>query len=188
MMIYTNFLYFIIAIALYMHAPAENITGNVSNLVVTVILLILFANFNKLTFTKLKNDFYKREKSSTWVRSENNKFVIYNSLISIIIFGVELFTLNLKKVFTQIPLLGSSETIVDFIGVCFFMLHLSIVWYYSSSCLKGIAPEFNPPLKYVYANFKFNLVIVIPWLVFTFLKELVFFLFPGLLGERWDYN
>ena len=185
-MIYTNFLYFICAIFLYVYAPTGPVPVTFFNLVITFLLLMLFVQFNRMRFSKLRNEYDSRERSPAWLKRENNRYIFYHSVIAILVFGLELYSFHLKKLFTLVPGLGRLETFVDIAGVVVFLLHLGVIWYSSARILGDQLPELSPPLRYVSANFKFNLVIVIPWILFTFFQEVLSLTLPRLLARVWE--
>lgn len=172
-MIYTNILYFIIAIAVFSIGPlSENVFSMPQNFISILLLLFLFWQFNKHTFKKLRVNYNKEIIDINQARKEYFHRVNINIIVSILFFIVGIFVFDFKKFLYMTPSLGISETYINFMGIGFFMLHLSFVWYWAFESMGKILQRGDSSKGFVWANIKFNLVIVIPWLILSLIIDL----------------
>lgn len=181
-MIYTNLLLFIIA--LFMFATAPLAPGSIKafppgfQLYAIVLVILVFWQFNRYKFMKLRaalvsdlitiNEGKKRYASTTTI----------HMIFALLAFGAEVFLFDLKYFLVQIPFFGNLETSVNIAGLAVFILHLSIVWYWSFRAMGDIIFIGKSAADHVKANIKFNLVIVIPWLCLSLLMDVIFALSP----------
>jgi Zn-dependent protease with chaperone function len=181
-MIYTNLLLFIIA--LFMFATAPLAPGSIKafppgfQLYAIVLVILVFWQFNRYKFMKLRaalvsdlitlNEGKKRYASTTTI----------HMILALLAFAAEVFLFDLKYFLVQIPFFGNLETSVNIAGLAVFILHLSIVWYWSFRAMGDIIFIGKSAADHVKANIKFNLVIVIPWLCLSLLMDVIFALSP----------
>jgi Zn-dependent protease with chaperone function len=173
-MIYANFLFFIIAIAVYALAPTVG-NPNIAypfNIYGLFLSFLGFWQYNRFRFTTLR------------ARLDDDQITIYNAkrlymqLISrniaiglgLFILGVYLF--DLKKLLTQIPVLGNLEIFSNSIGVLVFLCHLMAVWYWAFQSMGDVLSIGKSYQSYIWSNIKFNLAIVVPWLIFMAASDL----------------
>ncbi len=174
-MIYINFLFFIIAIALFSTAPlTENSMFTLpQDLLALLVVLWAFWHFNRYHFKTIRETFDKGN-----INVEEAKKYFFNRInihiiIAIFIFAVELFVFDLKVFLARIPLLGNSETFINAAGLSFFLLQLAVIWYWGYRAMGDVLEIGKSPANYIRANVKFNLAIVLPWLVFSFFIDIL---------------
>jgi len=175
-MIYSNFLYFIVAIILFSSAPQSNITlFSVSGNPIWLILMVfLFWQLNRLHFKRLRVKYDNEIFDLSQAKREYYRLIGLNTVIAIFLFAIELFMLNLKGFLVNIPLLGELETLLNAGGLLIFLLHLSIVWFWSFRTMGDILSSSASAGDYIRSQIKFNLVIVIPWLMLSLLIDFLF--------------
>ncbi|MCP5108280.1 MAG: M48 family metalloprotease, partial [bacterium] len=100
-------------------------------------------------------------------------------ITAIVLFAVEIFAFDLKSLVLQLSVPVLYEFSGSVVGLAVFMLHLSIVWYWGFRSMGDILELGDSPKNYVRSNIKFNLVILIPWLIFSFVYDVAGRFFPG---------
>ena len=102
-------------------------------------------------------------------------------VISIFLFFLEIFYFDLKVLLVNIPFVGSSSTLVNLMGISIFFLHLTVVWYWAFRSMGRILKFADYTTDYVRENVRFNLVLVVIWLVLSLVGDfLVLANFPWL--------
>ncbi|HLP46544.1 MAG TPA: M48 family metalloprotease, partial [Candidatus Kapabacteria bacterium] len=104
----------------------------------------------------------------------------FHIVIAIALFAFEIFVFDLKFLILQVSYSGFSEFFTNVIGLSIFILHLAIVWYWGFRSLGDILGLDRSAKHYIHSNIKFNLVIVVPWLILTVIYDIFTFLLPGL--------
>lgn len=176
-MIYTNFLLFIAAIFMFAAAPPAPGSSGVLppgfQLYGIGLVLLVFWQFNRYKFMKLKAALI----SDLITISEGKKRYASTTTIHLIFalfaFAAEIFLFDLKYFLVQIPFFGNLETSVNIAGLAVFILHISMVWYWSFRAMGDILFIGKSAAHHVKANIKFNLVIVIPWLTLSLLMDVI---------------
>jgi len=173
-MIYANLLYFIVAIVLFAAAPLrENTTfPPLMDLLSIFLLICVFWYFNKFHFTTIRKRFADEEISSEQAKRSYTFRSNIHIILAIFIFAVEIYFFDLKIILIRNPVLGSSETLTNLAGLIVFLLHLAIIWYWAFRAVGDILDIGRSANDYIRANIKFNLVIVLPWLLLTAVMEI----------------
>ncbi|MCX6582969.1 MAG: M48 family metalloprotease [Candidatus Aminicenantes bacterium] len=181
-MIYTNFLYFIIAIMVFLGAPAApgGMFTMTQDIMCILIVILGFWNFTRNRFLQLR----RRLKLGTITLEEAKKEYFSRTNIHIVIgialFAFEIFVFDLKYLVAQVFIFGFSEFLTNIIGLAFFMLHLVIVWYWGFHAMGDVLDLDRSAQHYIRSNIKFNLVILVPWLILTVIYDVSTLLVPGL--------
>ncbi len=181
-MIYTNFLYFIIAIMVFLGAPTApgRMFTMTQDILCILILVLAFWNFTRNRFFQLK----RRLTMGTITLEEAKKryfaHINIHIVIAIALFALEIFVFDLKYLIAQVFSFGFSEFFTNIIGLAFFMLHLVIVWYWGFHAMGDILDLDHSAQHYIRSNIKFNLVILVPWLILTVIYDITILLVPGL--------
>jgi len=186
-MIYVNFLYFIIAIALLSSAPSEGgkVFTHGQNVLVIGIIIALYWHFTRYKFLQLRillnNNVLSVEEAKKKYFSRLN----INFIFSLVLFTLEIYLFDLKVLLLKIPAFTTFDFLFNLIGLSIFILHLAIAWYWGFRAMGDVLDFGESAGKYVWSHTKFNLVIIIPWIIFYFVFDLLLLLWP----EAWvDMN
>lgn len=174
-MIYTQFFYFLIAAGILFASPdADSRRGFDWNVVIWLaVLMVIYWLLNWLYFQRLRIKWDREEISGSVLRSEFQSLVNFGIVGAILFFFIENFLLQLKSVIRFAPLAGYSETIVFVYGIIVFLLHLAITWYWAHRFLEPVVHLIPERWKYIWGNIKFNMIFLLPWLLISFIKDLV---------------
>jgi Zn-dependent protease with chaperone function len=180
-MILSNFLYFIVAILFFSAAPMAptGVFTPAQNLMVVVVILLGFWHFNRYKFTQLRIRLNNEEISLEAAKKEYFTHINIHFIIAIILFAFEIFAFDLKYLVLQTAIPGFFEFFGNAGGLVVFILHLSIVWYWGFRTMGDVLEIGDSPGNYIRSNIKFNLFIVIPWLIFSIIIDLLRLFFPG---------
>ncbi len=181
-MIYANLLYFLAAIVIFASAPdTPNQSIPVSIDIFGIILLTFFFwRLNKHIFGVIRTRYENGDIGSEYVKRYFTYRLNIHMIMAIAIFAAEIYFFDLKSFFAGNPLTRNSETLLNTLGLAFFMLLLSIAWYWAHRALGDILEMGGSARNYVIANIKFNLAIVLPWLFFSLLIDIL-----GLINIPW---
>jgi Zn-dependent protease with chaperone function len=203
-MIIANFVFFFIAMVTFAIAPvsAAREFSPALSLYGLLIFLLGFWHYNRYKFMKLrasikdetiatsedKESFFPTTvNGQTFTMNETKKrffnTINYHIIIAIFVFAAEIYVFDLKKLLAQIPDLGSLTSFLNAAGLAVFVLHLAIIWYWAYRAVGDTISIGKSPGDYVRSNIKFNLVIVIPWLSFLLIHDLLAMLIPLLMEQ-----
>jgi Zn-dependent protease with chaperone function len=172
-MIYANFLYFIIAILVFASAPQtqSSIFSPEQNFFLILIVFFTFVLFNRQRFLRLRLNYEAETIDLTQARRGYSALVNLNTIISVGLFVAEVFIFDLKFLLLRLPVLGSSEALMNVAGLALFLCHLIVVWYWAFRSMGEIFHPGSSAGDFIKSNVKFNLVIVLPWLILWFLMD-----------------
>ena len=146
------------------------------DLVFIVLLYAFFYQYNRQRFLRLRSDFVNERISLGQAKQLFSNSVNFNLFIAISLFALQVFLLDLRPLILEIPVLGKFETVINILGLCFFLIHLIIVWYWAHRGLGDVAQPGSDAGSYVKANIKFNLVVVLPWILLSLVIDLLTYL------------
>jgi Zn-dependent protease with chaperone function len=177
-MIYTNFLLFIAALFMFATAPLAPGSSKALppgfQLYAIGLILLVFWQFNRYKFMKLRAALVSDMITISEGKKRYTSTTTIHLIFALFAFAVEIFLFDLKYFLLQIPFFGNLETSVNIAGLAIFILHLSMVWYWSFRAMGDIISIGKSAADHVKANIKFNLVIVIPWLCLSLLMDVIF--------------
>lgn len=183
-MIYSNFLFFIIAIIVFStaHDVDRPPFGWPADLACTLALLAGFWLFNRWRFQRLRADYDTGQISAFAARRFYSRAMVFQSILGLLVFSLTVAVLDLKHLVRLFPLLGGSEFVASLIGVALFSAFLSCVWYWA---FRSFGPELETARSaraFVSGNIRFYVAIVVPWLLLSATAD-VLGLFDGPLME-----
>ncbi len=171
-MIFANIFYFFSAIIIIAFAPDKSsFIGFPLNIIWISVLIILFINYNKNSFLRLRRKYNKIEEK-TLIKNNFNKAINSNMIYGLLVFSFTVFFFDLKFLLVQIPLIGGIDSLIDVFLLTFFLLFLSIVWYWSYKYFGDIYSLGNSAKAHISSNLKFNLAILIPWFIATVFENI----------------
>jgi len=96
-----------------------------------------------------------------------HRIVTRQSLLALVFFCAQIYLLDIKYYLTTVALIRFSFTIQGLAGLVIFLLHLAIVWFYSYESRCRFSSDTCSRLSVVTTNLKFNLAIILPWLLIS---------------------
>jgi Zn-dependent protease with chaperone function len=125
------------------------------------------------------------------VHSDRKYFAIEQkySLLAIFIFAIDVYLLDIKYYLSFLSLKGHLPALLSLGGISLFFFYLSLLWLAARKNYTGIFGHRYSAKEFVINNIKFNLPIVLPWLLINFivdfLKILPFPLSRMLASSEW---
>ena len=165
---YTNFIYFIVVLLIF-STQQPSPTPRLSLFYTCasgLSLLLLFGLINRQVFRGLAA-------RMSGVRVTSHLAVLYHrvvarqSILALVFFCAEIYLLDIKYYLTTIPLIRFSFTLQGLAGLVIFLLHLAMVWFYSYECRCRFSSDTCSRGSIVTSNLKFNLAIILPWLLIS---------------------
>ncbi len=180
-MIYINLLYFLVAMGVMSLAPvqANRMFSPGQDILVIGILIMGFWHYNRYQFTRIR---LALNGELITLRQAERRFttrVNTNMAFAIMLVAFEVFYFDLKFFIAQVPYLGQVDVFLNGVGLAVFMLHLAVIWYWGYRAMGDVLHMGDSPWDYIKANTKFNLGIVIAWLAFMLVADLLMIFAPG---------
>ncbi len=172
-MSYNNLIYFLVVIFIFStNTPPEKTTLSPLLGVINLLALpLLFYFLCSMIFLKMSSrsagQYFKAEKKV--------------SLLALLFFVFSVYGLNLKYFLQPLSFGDNMPVFVNFAGLCYFFVFLSVMWIKARKSYQSVFQKVYTARTFVLSNIRLNLPIVLPWLVITFIFDLLTFLsVPGL--------
>ncbi len=161
---FNNIIYFIIVLLVFTTGQserdqAEPFLNSISMILLLWFILVLSCRIGFKRIVSL----YKKGSGSGYA-AMYNRLVLRLSLVSILIFSLDVFVFNLKALIESIPLAGNVFIFQGLSAIIVFILYLSTIWYFAHPAYRII---FNADIEkkaFILWNIRLNLPVVLPWL------------------------
>jgi Zn-dependent protease with chaperone function len=174
---FSNIIYIIIVLVLFQfNYPTEGLFK--SPVIPVVIILLVWFNFAlccKYYFLRLIG-FYKTNSSGlaqSSVSSAYQSAITKLSILSILIFALCVYLLNLKYWLLAIPGFTMFSILPSAAAIGIFFIFLATIWYYGYPAYCSIFPCSITRLAYVASNIKLNVPILFPWAILTMCYDVI---------------
>ena len=169
---YTNLILFLVAIFLFSVdvVPEEPMLPPWLGGIVFVGVMYVFSRLSRYLFQKKSKRY-----ASGYFQAEKRL-----SIMSLFFFVATLYFCD-PKYYLTVLLAGTLPAFVSFGGLFLFVTFLMVMWYQGRSVYERVFDKKYKVTSFLLSNIKMNLPIVLPWMVLSFLYDLVSFLpFPAL--------
>ena len=180
-MIYNNLIYFLVVIFAVTtdRIPDAPWINPLFGVPAMLFLYLVYSFIARYMFQRLKfgssNEYFKTESRL--------------SILAVIFFGVSLFVFDLKYYLEPLSIGGRMPVFANYGGIAFFFVFFCLMWINARSEYQHIFHREYSPGRFVVANLKTNLPILLPWLVLTLVFDLLLLAdLPGvapLLDSNW---
>jgi len=172
-MMFANFIYFIIVLLIYItyQPPEKTNFGPFETLFLFLCLIFIFASFTRLQFHKLEKQISKN----------NFSFLVYKfdaimtrqSIAAILLFGINIYGLNLPSFFINLPVFSTIPTFLALIFLGIFIFYLSIIWVFAHKPYRLLYKTDDSRQSYVWSNITFSIPVLLPWLFLSGISDFI---------------
>ena len=166
-MMYTNFFLFIVAITVFATAPEGGAENTTIALAAILLLPVFFWEWNRQRFLHLALRWRETGESFSFARRAHQQAVSLHSFLALGLFVLVVVVFRVKPLFMSIPGIGRSTLMVHLLGLGFFFTLLASTWYWSWRATDGSMSAAPSGIAHARSQLRFNLVIVIPWLLLS---------------------
>ncbi|MEN8232018.1 MAG: peptidase M48, partial [Thermodesulfobacteriota bacterium] len=93
------------------------------------------------------------------------------SLLAIFIFAIDVYLLDIKYYFSFLSLNENLPVLLSLGGLALFFFYLSLLWFAARKNYQKIFGRHYSAKEFIIKNIKFNLPIVLPWLIINFIAD-----------------
>ncbi|MCF8068425.1 MAG: M48 family metalloprotease [Desulfobacterales bacterium] len=170
---FANFLYFIIALLIYIvHQPkAETYLGGIETLAAFICLIIIFTLIVRFLFNRLQ----KKAKTENSIFSGNrfDRLMTRMSIFSLFILAINIYGLSLKSFFIDITFFTKFPTAQAFIFMGLFIFYLSILWRFAYKTYQKVYNVDVSRKEYILSNISFSVPVLLPWFVLSIILDII---------------
>ncbi len=171
---FANFLYFIIVLLIYAtYQPPEKTNLSFTETITIFILLVLaFWLFTQFQFKKIEKKIHHHHFSQLDHRF--NATVNRLCVLSILLFTVDIYGLNLPSFLAEIWIFSLVPTLQALLFLGLFIFYLAIVWGSAHNAYSKLYKADITQKAYITSNIYFSLPVVFPWLILSGVADIIF--------------
>jgi len=174
---FSNIIYIIIVLVLFQfNYPVEGLFRSpIISIFIIFLLWLNFAIYSRYHFLRILA-FYRGNSTSfaqSKVSSAYHSVITKLSILSIVIFALYVYLLNLKYWLLKIPGFTTFSILPSAVAILIFFSFLATIWYYGYPAYCAIFPCSVTRWVYVVSNIKLNFPIIFPWAILTVCYDLI---------------
>ncbi len=174
---FSNIIYLIVVVVLFqLNFPVEGlITSPVASFLILILLWLNFALYCRYSFSRLLGAYASSDAplSQGHLSTAFQRVVARLSILSIVLFAICLYLLNLKYWLLKIPGFAAFSILPGLAAILVFFGFLSTVWYFGYEVYSSF---FTSPLTrwgYITSQVKLNFPILFPWALITLCYDIL---------------
>ena len=173
---FNNVLYFIIvllilSISQQRGVPEDSLWYTVSMLVIT---WVIFAAYCRWGFQRLLRHLAKPERETAFPAEKYHALVFRLSVLAIFLFAVDVHLFHIKTWLQVIPVVRSFSVLQDILAVLVFIGYQLTIWYFAFPAYDRVFHTGITRRSFVVSNLKLNVPILFPWVLLSFIYDLIF--------------
>ena len=172
---FNNIIYFIIVLLIFNISFPENTTENSLSYTLGMLLgcWLVFALYCRLGFKRLMVRFTGAKKGKDNFAGEYQGLILRLSMLSIFLFALDVYILNLKYWLQIIPGLKQFSVLQGILALMLFIFYLSTIWYFAHPAYMVAFQAKLTRFSFIISNIKLNLPIIFPWLIISLIIDLI---------------
>ncbi len=170
---FANFIYFIIVLLIYItyQPPEKTNFGPFETLFLFLCLIFIFSSFSRIQFHKLEKQISKNNFS--FLVYKFDAIIARQSIASILLFGINIYGLNLPSFFINLPVFSTIPTFLALLFLGIFIFYLSIIWTFAHKAYKLLYKTDDSRQAYVWSNITFSIPVLLPWLLLSGILDFI---------------
>jgi len=170
---FSNFLYFIIALIIYTTSDLFETAKGIDNSLVFASLMIsvLFVFICHIAFKRLE----KKASENPYGNIDHliNNYISHLSVLALVIFAVNIYGFKLNLLFSGIKLFDVIPTIEAIIFLGLFLLYLIIIWNAAYGVQKRYFAGKISKKNFIMSNVSFSLPALLPWFFLSIVADIL---------------
>lgn len=184
-MIYTSFIYLLVAIALFSGASVKQtmLLPLSGDFLMVLFLYLFFFWVVRVQLRWIRVSERDSLGANIDARLQRGKLFMRFRLLSMIFYASSLYFFDLKSLISLLPGAAGLEVLQNLLGIGSFIVYWCILWYWEFR--EGDAPaELETASQYIRGQISVQFGVFVPWLVLSLVLDILLLLpLPGL--ERW---
>lgn len=172
---FNNIIYFIVVLLIF-NIPSPEIAPETSlpfSLIMLLLTWLMFAGFCRYGFRSLR----KRQDDGTTdhgsLAGQFHRLTVRLSILAIFLFAIAVYFFDIKYWFQRIPGCEQLSVLQGAFGLALFFFYLITIWHFAHPLYQYIFQPGITRRSYIRSNLRLNLPILFPWVVFSFVFDLI---------------
>jgi Zn-dependent protease with chaperone function len=173
---FNNIILFIIVLLIFNVSYAERTYEHslIYTLVMFFMCWLVFAGYCCLGFRRLLGRRAEVRGTGGSLSGDYQSLVLRLSILAVFLFGLDVYTLDLKYWLGVVPGLVESLFLQGLFAISLFLFYLSTIWHFACPAYTFIFDKNIARRSFIGSNAKLNLPILLPWLILSLVYDLVF--------------
>jgi Zn-dependent protease with chaperone function len=172
--VFEQFIYFIIVLLIFTtyHTPEASTFSGSETLGLFVFLSLVFAIATRIVFRRLE----KRTETAPRIILDNqyHNWLTRLSILSILLFAVDIYVLNLSVFTGRMPLFAHFPTLEALLFILIFLGYMTLIWACAHPVYRILYQNNSKIGEYIRSQVFFSVPVYLPWLVLSGLSDLIF--------------
>jgi len=173
---FNNVIYFIIvllilSISQQRGAPEDSLWYTASMVVITG---VIFAGYCRWEFQRLLHHLAETERETASPAEQYHSLVFRLSVVAICLFALDIHLFHLKTWLQVIPVVRSFSVLQGILAVLVFIAYQVTIWHFAFPAYDLAFQTRITRRSFIASNVKLNVPILFPWVILSFIYDLVF--------------
>lgn len=171
---FNNIIYFIIVLLIFNisypdGAPGDSIAYHGLMLILTWLVFLGYCRFG---FHRLLYRF-KEERGDGGLTGQYHGLILRLSILAIFLFALDVYMFHLKYWFKIIPVVKLFSVLQGILAITLFLFYLGTIWFFAHPAYTLIFRTNISRRAFIISNFKLNMPILFPWLLLSFVYDMI---------------
>jgi Zn-dependent protease with chaperone function len=172
---FTNFIYFLTALILYTtcYYPEGVYDAPDFALLYAAFTILVFALICRISFIRLAKRYITNNNQKIQLDHKLNSYILKLSIISLIIYCIDLYFFRLKLFLTDYKFFHLFPTLQAVVFLLLFLIYLVIIWDAAWIVQKRFFPDSVTKKDFIVSNISFSLPALIPWFLISIVADII---------------
>ena len=172
---FNNIIYFIVVLLIFNIQYPENIPKHslLFSLAMLFFTWLIFAGYCRWAFGSLQKRLENGVADNGRLAGHYQRLIARLSILAILLFALAIYLLNVKYWLQKIPGFEQFSVLQGALALVLFFFYLSTIWYSAQPLYNAMYQPGIIRRSYIYSNLRLNLPILFPWVIFSFVYDLI---------------
>jgi len=182
---YNNLIYFILVLLIFTtYQPSkELLLPGWAGLVLGLVLFAAYQGLARAWFRRLRQNVTERMGAKSG-SLQYYRFQTSLSILALVLYTFDIYFLGFKEIILTLPLAGRFSALTGLAGLLVFAVYMVILWGEAFAAYSAIYPSRLNRSRFVWSQLRFNLPIILPWLLLSLAADLIALL-PWAFLKKW---
>jgi len=173
--LFNNIIYFIVVLLIFNvsysdASPDDSFLYSIAGL---VICWVVFAVYCRRRFLDLNRRIASGRHAEGALAERYERLNLRLSILAILLFAVAIYFFSFKQWLLVVPGLTAFSVVQGLFAIALFLFYLSTIWYLAWPTYRALFRVTFGRRSFVLSNLRFNLPVLFPWFVLTFVYDLL---------------
>jgi len=172
---FNNIIYFIIVLLIFNVSypdgtPEDSVSYHVLMLMMTWFVFLGYCRFG---FQRLLHGSKGERAENGGSTGEYHGLIFRLSILAIFLFALDVHMFHMKYWFKIIPIIKLFSVLQGILALTLFLSYLGTIWFFAHPAYTAIFKTNITRRAFIISNFKLNMPILFPWLVLSFVHDMI---------------